>query len=686
MADELTQSGFDNTIENFKKEVLASDEQTRADIGNLGEAIDSQTEAIERSMGRSLKAVLKGITSAQTFAEQVLVTQQVNTEEKEEKAAKQQKKQIFLLSNIKNTIGGLVTITLRAKLSDIERKREEQRTNEAMLGIFEDIGSVLGGIKKGFFEALKLAANPLGLISAILGIAIGTIAGFGTQIFQILKLGPVLKALFKPIRALLSPKSRLGKLITGAVSRVVKVIGFFIRIFGSLGKQIPLLQKMFRALKPFIKAGKILGRFLGRIAVPLTIVISVFKAIFGFVDELKKGGDLIDATLRAFGDVLDFLTFGLLNADMLKKFIGEPIRNFIGGIKELFTEGFSFKTLKKIAEPLRDLLLAGPNLLIQVVGKLIAFAAKLLGFKDFADKLKAFLAEFDLFEFIETAVKTVVKFFKSLPEKLAKLPEAFGEIVAKIKNALISGIVSIFNRIKEDPIGLVKDIGTSIVDMFTKIVTGLFEFIVEKLAFTGLVPKELEEQVAQQKKLRALQKELGNVSEEEARAELERRQVQKKQLEALDKERDELLNAMAEARKQGRTDLVAFHQEELTKVLKAIEKIEPVELQRGGIVSKPTLARVAETHAEAVIPLHRLDDLIVNPAIAAALNLAKQIDTNARLQDKRTRGQAPLIAPINNTQITAPAPPAPIIAPIAVRNNENILRRLMEKDFRGAQT
>lgn len=28
-----------------------------------------------------------------------------------------------------------------------------------MLGIFEDIGSVLGGIKKGFFEALKLAAN-----------------------------------------------------------------------------------------------------------------------------------------------------------------------------------------------------------------------------------------------------------------------------------------------------------------------------------------------------------------------------------------------------------------------------------------------------------------------------------------------------------------------------------------------
>lgn len=627
MAEELTQPGFDDAIEKLKNEVMTSGERTDA-------AIEDQTVAFERTIGKSVKAMLRGLANATGLVKQISVSQQT-IQKQQEVEQKQEKKNIFLLTNIRQTLTGLLTLGLGAKLSETERKREEKRTSDALMGALTELGSGFKGLQKGLGKALKLAINPLALIGSIVGIAIGTVAGLSVLISKTLKLPGLLKSLFAPFKLLLSPKSQIGKALLKVVTFMVKTVGSIVKVFARvsrfIARMLPFVDDILRFIKPFVRIGLKLSRLVGRIFVPLTVAISIFKAIFGFVDELKKGGDVLDASLRAIGDVFAFLSFGLLNADQLKKFIGEPIREFIDGIKELFTEGFSAQTLKKIFEPFVKFLLATPNILIQSVGKLTAFIAEKLGFENFAEKLTAFLAEFDLFTFIKDAIQSVVAFFASIPEKITRIPEILGSI----KDSIINTVKAVFNQFIDDPIGTVKEIGSTIVDMFTKLTDTLFGFIIDTLP-DFLLPKELEDVKAARKRERA--------------------------------EAAQMLLATAA---------------EVGSQIRQLQTQTP-SLQAGGILAGQTLARIAESEPEAVIPLSRLGDLIVNPAIASALQLANQMAINANLRD---RAAAPtVIAPVTAPTVISGGNnvPIPIIAPLSLRNNENTLRQIMQQDFRGS--
>lgn len=676
MADELSQSGFDETINKLKDEVTASGE--RIEVG-----IEDQTIVLERIIGRSVKAMLQGQTEAKVLVEQMATSQQVVVEQAEEEQ-KQEKKNIVLFTNMKNALGGLLALGKGSKLSATERKREEDRTSNAMLGALTELGAGFKGLKAGLGKVLKLAVNPLGAIGAIVGIAIGTVAGLAVTISKVLNLPGLLRGLFAPFKFLLSPKSKMGKALLKVVTFITRTIGSIVKVFGRVGgfiaKMLPFVDDILRFIKPFVKIGLKLGGLIGKIFVPLTVAISIFKAIFGFVDELKKGGDILDASLRAIGDVLSFLTFGLFNADGLKKFIGEPIREFIEGIKELFTEGFSLKTLKKIFEPFIKFVLAGPNLLVQAVGKLTAFIAKALGFKDFANKLKAFLAEFNLFDFIQETIQSVVDFFVSIPEKVAQLPEILGNI----KDSIINSVKAVFNKFIDDPLGTVKEIGVTIVTMFKKITNTLFDFVLGAISeipgLSKLLPQDLKDSLAARKRIAAIQKELGGATVEEAEAELARRQ-EMKQLKA-----DLTTNALAVAAAGADADAVAVLIERRKTLMDRLSELDAKtpSLQKGGILTGQTLARVAETEPEAVIPLSRLDDLVVNPAIASALQLATQMQANALLRDKA--GKPTVIAPIAAPTVVQSGRqlPIPIVAPLSLRNGENTLRQIMQKDFRGS--
>jgi len=381
MADELTQSGFDDTIQKLSAEIEAAGD-------GVERSVEDQSVVFERIISRSVKSIVGSLSNATRLVEQIAETQQMVQDTEIE----QDKKSIFLLTNLGVSLRGLLTLGVNAKLSETEREREEKRTSDALIGALTEVGSGLNFIKGKLGDFLKLVTNPLALIGAIVGVAIGSVAGFFAFFSRALNFPLLLQTLLKPIRALLDPKSRTGKAVTGIAKSVGRIIRSFVRVFANFGrfilKSIPLVQKIVNFIKPFVKFGRVLGGLLAKLALPLTIAISLVKGVLGFMDEIKKGGTILTASLRAIGDVLDFLSFGLINADQLKKFIGEPIQNFIDGIKELFTEGFSVATINKIMEPLIKFILATPNIMIAAIGKLTAFIVEKLGFENFADKMR----------------------------------------------------------------------------------------------------------------------------------------------------------------------------------------------------------------------------------------------------------------------------------------------------------
>ena len=652
MADELTQSGFDETIKKLSADVEAAGD-------GVERSVEDQSEVLERIISRSVKAIMTGLTNSTKLVEQIAVTQQTVQEEE----VQQDKQSIFLLTNMGDALRGLLTLGTKGTLAGTERRREEKRTSDALIGTLTEMGDGIKSIQSGLIDFLKLVTNPLALIGAIVGIAIGTVSGFFAFFARALNLPLILQAILKPIRSLLDPKSRAGKAITGIAKRIGRAIDSFVRVWGRVSgfilKQLPFIQKIINFIRPFATFGRALGSLLGKLALPLTIAISIVKAVLGFRDELKKGGDLIDATFRAIGDILDFLTFGVLNADQLKKFIGEPIRNFIAGIKELFTEGFSIATMNKIMEPLIQFILATPNIMIQAIGKITAFIAEKLGFENFSKKLTAFLADFDVFTFVNDMMQSLSDFFVSLPEKLAQLPEIFTAFAA----SFVTLVKAVFLKFINNPLGTVKEIGEIIVDMFTKITNTLFDFILSALP-DFLLPKELQAAKAARKvekegleRLSAIQAELGLASLKEAGEELKRRQDLKQVQKLLD------TNAQAVGAAGSQQDKAALDA--------LIEKRKALFQQAKDL--------------EALTPA-TLDELAVARRTASAIELAAQMAANAGLRDKANRAAPPII-PIPAPPIITGGQGTPMVIPVplAMRNSENTLRRVMSKDFTGTQ-
>ena len=110
---------------------------------------------------------------------------------------------------------------------------------------------------------------------------------------------------------------------------------------------------------------------------------------------------------------------------------------------------------------------------------------------------------------------------------------------------------------------------------------------------------------------------------------------------------------------------------------------ERMNMARGAIVRGRTPATIGEAQPELVSPLHRLDDLIVNPAIESTLNMVRKQEQNAMYRLGGSGGgssQNQVNAPITNNVVTQKQA-TPFVAPKSKRNNENTLQRLQEHDM-----
>ncbi len=717
MADELSQSGFDKTIESLKKDLVKAQKATSEKVEGAIIASSVPLENMIEQTTRSLIAASQKSTEMlqQTMISQFMMNRQIQVQSEEENSdtllgllgvataaaeqaktadkdeAETEKKSIFLFTNMKNAMSALVNVSTVNKLSETERAREEKRASDALLGVLGELGTKFDNFKGKLKDLLGLATNPLALIGSILGVVAGAVAGFfvrAKQLAGIIRLGTLLTKMFAPLTALFGPTTKLGKAVR-FVAGLFKPFGSFITVIGNLIKAFikgsGTFSKIFRFMKPFIKFGSAL---LGKFFIPLTVIISIFKGVIGFMDEIKKGGDIFEASLRAIGDILEFLTFGLIDADALKEFFGKPMREFVEGIKELFIEGFSLKTLKKVALSFIKIFFSIQTIIIKSLGKLVAFVLDKLGFEKTAEVIRTFFAKFNLGEMMANIFDPIIDVFAVIAKGLFNA----GSFIVKINVAVAKFFIDIFKGAKDFILGsatFVKEVGVAISSMFTDIIDAVFEFVVGAISKIPLlnkaIPQELKDSIERNKEIRAIKKELGKITLEEAEAELVRRKDQQSKLEGLKKDQEVVAKILADPSLTGAQR--AAHRENLVALQSDIDAIKnATKLQAGGIVTARTLARVAETEAEAVIPLSKLGELIVNPAIASALMMAEQLATNSGL---RNQGIAPtVVAPITNIGSVGGGGGGPSIIPLplALRNTDDNLQRIMMKDFRGALT
>lgn len=212
-------------------------------------------------------------------------------------------------------------------------------------------------------------------------------------------------------------------------------------------------------------------------------------------------------------------------------------------------------------------------------------------------------------------------------------------------------------------IDMFKDLAASIVDLVGKLKTTINEVITQALdSIVGIVNSipGVEIALTDAQRERNLDKKI---------AELEARKQ-----EIMAKETSEGFFGYSQADKN--KDLMALNMElgELNKARK---------MARGGIVRSATNAIVGEGADELVTPLHRLDDLVVNPAVAQTLALVRKNEESRQLQGGMGGTmEAPIITPISNT-VVQQKQATPFVAPISRRNNENTFQRVHESLHNG---
>lgn len=112
---------------------------------------------------------------------------------------------------------------------------------------------------------------------------------------------------------------------------------------GILGMGKGLLSGIFGGILGSIKtalmsifSGKALMGVLKKVFLPAVIIGSLFSGVKDAIDVFKETGSIGEAVIAGFGGILDFLTFGLVDAETLKNLGGLIDEKLIQPIKNIF--------------------------------------------------------------------------------------------------------------------------------------------------------------------------------------------------------------------------------------------------------------------------------------------------------------------------------------------------------------
>ena len=282
------------------------------------------------------------------------------------------------IQNSKDLTKPLVDQQKDNDLKELERSIEQK-------ALFQDIADGIKGVGDSLLNGLKsLIPKTDGGLSKLLGLGLGLLlAPFAAFIGFISQLGTELnfftkgkaaaflddlKFRFKNFFVGIFDKlknSKLGKFIGGIVdklknSKIFKSIsglfqkvfgpgkGFFSRLSGIFSKIVKFATGgPFKAIMKF--AGSI-GRILGKVFLPITILLGIFDFVKGFMRGYKEGGivegikqgimDLVDGLIGNLIRILMWIPTKLaewMGLDNLAAAIGEYTDDIFSGISEVFS-------------------------------------------------------------------------------------------------------------------------------------------------------------------------------------------------------------------------------------------------------------------------------------------------------------------------------------------------------------
>ena len=282
------------------------------------------------------------------------------------------------IENSKDIAKPLVDQQKKNDLKALEKSIEQK-------ALFQDIAAGIKGLGKSLIDGLKsLIPKTDGGLSKLLGLGLGLLlAPFVTFIAFIGQLGVELdfftkgragkwldnlKLKFTTFFSGIFDKlknSKLGQFITRIVdklknSKLFKSLSsLFEKVFGGKKAFFEKLSNIFKSIKKFATGGPFkaimkfagsIGRILGKVFLPITILMGIFDFVKGFMRGYKEGG-IVEGIKQGVMDLVDGLIGGLirilmwiptklaewLGLDNLAKAIGEYTDDVFAGISEIFS-------------------------------------------------------------------------------------------------------------------------------------------------------------------------------------------------------------------------------------------------------------------------------------------------------------------------------------------------------------
>ncbi len=258
---------------------------------------------------------------------------------------------VMIVNNEEGAIDKLVDEQKKNDLKQLEENIEQK-------SLFQDIADGINGLSTSLVDGLSSALKSLipktdGGLSKLLGIGFGLLlAPFVTFFAFIGQLGVELNFLtrggfgklidkmFKPIRDFFKNNKFISKIFAGKGGAFSKIFNVFKRIADFVNSG---------PFKSIMKVASSIGRVLGKIFLPITILFGVIDFVKGFMKGYEEGG-IIEGIKQGIMEVFDGLVGGLLRIlawiptklaewlglDNIAEEIGKQTEVIIQSVKDVF--------------------------------------------------------------------------------------------------------------------------------------------------------------------------------------------------------------------------------------------------------------------------------------------------------------------------------------------------------------
>nr|MBC8442949.1 hypothetical protein [Pseudomonadota bacterium] len=328
------------------------------------------------------------------------------------------------------------------------------------------LAGLLTGVFVGFFNEIK---NRLFLILKIFAYPFQklfpkTIARLSNAWSKIFAKGGVFRNFLAFIKKTIRKVKRFFK---PTVEILKSVFGFFGRIAGflsptlkTLGGSGGLITKTFKPMistfKAMFKIGKVLGKTVGKIFLPIQIFWGVVKGLLGALDKFKSG-DIIGGIGAFFGGILDVFTFGIIDIEKFTDWFSSLFGNFFGFFEKLF-DGDIMGAITDLGNFLLDWFVGLPEMIFDGILNAIAGVFNFFGldsigkwFSDFADV---------------DVLGTIKDFFGKMMMYIGPVMDGIWGAVKSVFGAIYDGFMWIWDNVYVPYIQFVGD-------LFMKIFSGI---------------------------------------------------------------------------------------------------------------------------------------------------------------------------------------------------------------------